>query len=199
MAPWKIVAQRGDKRKHNDDSLFLSPQHFERYALQFKTTPIIQGRQVHLVDLQDSFIPSCFEGWGWDKLLCEFPRICAPLIRDFYANASLKEEHIECWVRGHAFTLDIDAILGLEEQNHEGFTPFKDRMLSLESVQLRLGGHREGKSLNKTSFPPNLRCLAYIMMFNLYPVKTLSTINNARAIFLVELHENTYIGCCPQR
>ena len=31
------------------------------------------------------------------------------------------------------------------------------------------------------------------MMFNLYPVKTLSTINNARAIFLMELRENTYI------
>ena len=95
--------------------------------------------------------------------------------------------------RGHAFTLDIDAILGLEEQNHEGFTPFKDRMLSLKSVQLCIGGHREGRSLNSTSFPSDLRCLAYIMMFNLYPVKKLSTINNARAIFLMELRENTYI------
>jgi len=148
---------------------------------------------VHLADLKDSFIPSCFEGWGWDKLLCEFPGICDPLIKYFYANASLKEKHIECWVRGHAFTLDIDSILGLEEQNHEGFTPFKDRMLSLESMQLRIGGHREGRSLNTTLFPLNLRCPIYIMMFNLYPVKTLSTINNARAIFLVELHENTYI------
>jgi len=48
----------------------------------------------------------------------EFPGICEPLIRKFYSNASLKEEHIECWVRGHAFTLDIEdiyAILGLEE------------------------------------------------------------------------------------
>ena len=107
---------------------------------------------MHLVDLQDSFIPSCFEGWGWDKLLCEFPRICAPLIRDFYANASLKEEHIECWVRGHAFTLDIDAILGLEEQNHEGFTPFKDRMLSLESMQLRIGIGKEEAS-TRLHFP----------------------------------------------
>ena len=118
------------------------------------------------------------------------------MIKEFYANASLKEDHIECWVRGHAFTLDIediDAVLGLEEQDHEGFTPFKDRMLSLEFVQLRIGGHREGKSFNTTSFPPDLRCLAYIMLFNLYLVKKLSTINNARAIFLMELRENTYI------
>ena len=30
-------------------------------------------------------------------------------------------------------------------------------------------------------------------MFNLYPVRKLTTINNARAIFLMELKENTYI------
>ena len=31
------------------------------------------------------------------------------------------------------------------------------------------------------------------MIFNLYLVKKLTTINNARAIFLMELRENTYI------
>ena len=151
---------------------------------------------MYLDDLQNFFIPSCFEGWSWAKLLGEFPRICDPLIREFYANALLKEEHIECRVRGHEFTFDIediDAMLGFEEQNHEGFTPFKDRMISLESVQLRLDGHRKGKSLNTTSFPLDLRCLAYIMMYNLYSVKKLLTINNARAIFLMEIRENTYI------
>ena len=97
---------------------------------------------MYLNDLKDSFIPSCFKGRGWDKLLGEFPRICDPLIREFYANASLKKEHIECWVRGHEFNLDIeniDVMLGFEEKNHEGFTPFKDRMLSAKSVQLYLG------------------------------------------------------------
>ena len=118
------------------------------------------------------------------------------MIKEFYANASLKEDHIECWVRGRAFTLDmedIDAILGLEEQDHEGFIPFKDRMVSLESVQLRISGYREGRCLNTTSFPLDLRCLTYIMMFNLYPVRKLSTINNARATFLMELREKIYI------
>ena len=84
-------------------------------------------------------------------------------------------------------------MLGFEEQIHEGFTSFKDRMIFLEFMQLCLGGHREGRSPNTTSFPPDLRCLAYIMMYDLYPVKKLTSINNARAIFLIELHENTYI------
>ena len=53
--------------------------------------------------------------------------------------------------------------------------------------------NREGRSLNTTSFPPDLRCLAHIKMYNLYPIKKLSTTNNARVIFLMELCENTYI------
>ena len=88
---------------------------------------------------------------------------------------------------------DIDALLGFEEKDHEGFIPFKDIMISLESVQLCIGGYREGRCLNTAFFPPNLRCLAYIMLFNLYPVRKLTTINNARAIFLMELHEKIYI------
>ena len=66
-------------------------------------------------------------------------------------------------------------------------------MLSIETVQSHIGEVREGRCLNSTAFPPDLRCLTYILMFNLYPVKNLTTINNARAIFLMEFRENTYI------
>ena len=38
-----------------------------------------------------------------------------------------------------------------------------------------------------------MRCLTIIMIFNLYPIKKLTTINNARAIFLMELKEKTFI------
>ena len=43
------------------------------------------------------------------------------------------------------------------------------------------------------AFPPDLRCPTYIMMFNLYLMKKMTTISNARAIFLMKLRENTYI------
>ena len=66
-------------------------------------------------------------------------------------------------------------------------------MLSIETVQSHIGGVREGRCLNTTAFPADMRCLTTIMMFNLYPVRKLTTINNARAIFLMELKENTYI------
>ena len=38
-----------------------------------------------------------------------------------------------------------------------------------------------------------MRCLTTIMIFNLYPVRKLTTVNNAKAIFLMELKEKTFI------
>ena len=66
-------------------------------------------------------------------------------------------------------------------------------MLSIETVQSHIGGVRKGRCLNTTAFPPDLRCLTYITMFNLYPIRKMTTINNARAIFLMEFRENIYI------
>ena len=172
-----------------DNTRFRSIQHFERYNQFFEKAPIIQERFVDLVDLKDYFIPSCFQDRGWDKLLGDLPGVCEPLILEFYANAILREDEIDCWIRGHEFTIDledIDDVLGFEDLEHD-FTHFKDRMLSIETVQSHIGGAREGRCLNTTAFSPNLRCLRYIMMFNLYPVKKMTTISNARAIFLMEL------------
>ena len=88
---------------------------------------------------------------------------------------------------------DKDEVLGFEGLDDHDFTHYKDRMLSIETVQSHIGGVREGKCLNTTAFLTNIRCLTIIMIFNLYPVRKLTTINNARAIFLMELKENTYI------
>ena len=103
---------------------------------------------------------------------------------------------MSCWVRRKEFTIDahdIDEVLRLEGLEDYDFTNYKDRMLSIETIQTRIGGQREERSLNTTAFPADMRCLTTIMMFNLYPVRKLTTINNARAIFLMELKEKTFI------
>ena len=129
-------------------------------------------------------------------MLSDLPRVCEPLIKEFYANARSREHEINFWIRGHEFTIyvdDIDEVLRFEGLDDHDFTHYKDRMLSIETVQSHIGGVREGKCLNTTAFLTNIRCLTIIMMFNLYLVRKLTTINNARAIFLMELKENTYI------
>ena len=77
----------------------------------------------------------------WEKLLGDLPGVYEPLIREFYANAILRNDYIDCWVRGNEFTLevgDIDGVLGHGDLDHEDFTPFKDRMLSIETIQSRI-------------------------------------------------------------
>ena len=165
------------------------------YNQHFVKVPIIQERFVDLVDLKDYFIPSYFAEKGWEKLLSDLLGVCEPLIREFYANVTLREDYLDCWVRGHEFNIeveDIDNVLVHGDTDHD-LTLFKDRMLSIETAQSHIGGVREGRCLNINAFPPDLQCLTYIMVFKLYPVRKMTTINNARAIFLMELRENIYI------
>ena len=71
----KTPAKKADKRLKMDYDLFRSVQHFEIYKDSFMKGPIIQERFVDLVDLKDKFIPTCFEGRGWKKLLSGLPRV----------------------------------------------------------------------------------------------------------------------------
>ena len=188
----KTTAKKSDKRLKMDNTKFRSLQYRDFYL----RATIIQERFEDLMDLKDTFIPSCFEDRGWERLLSDLPGVCEPLIREVYANAVLRKDELNCWIRGKEFTIDasdIDNVMGLEGLDDHDFTNYKDRMLSIETVQSRIGGAREGRCLNTTTFPADMRCLTTIMMFNLYPVRKLTTINNARAIFLMELKENTFI------
>ena len=72
----KTTAKKGDKRLKMGNTKFRSLQHFKRYT----------------------FIPSCFQGRGWDKLSSDLLGVCEPLIREFYANARLREHEINCWI-----------------------------------------------------------------------------------------------------
>ena len=139
----KTPAKKADKRLKMDYDLFRSVQHFERYKDSFMKGTIIQKRFVDLVDLKDTFIPTCFEGRGWEKLLSGLPGVCEPLIREFYSNVKIREDELDCWVRGHEFILDahdIDEVLSLEGLEEYEFINYKDRILSLETVQNRIGG-----------------------------------------------------------
>ena len=92
----KTTAKKGDKMMKMDNTKFRSLQHFERYTQFYIKATIIQEIFVDLVDLKDTFIPSCFQGRSCDKLLSDLPGVCGPLIRELYANARLREHEINC-------------------------------------------------------------------------------------------------------
>ena len=43
-------------------------------------------------------------------------------------------------------------MLGFEELDHD-FTDYKDKMLSIETIQSHIGGASKGRCLNTTAFP----------------------------------------------
>ena len=90
----KTPTKKADKKMKMDSNLFRSVSHFERYKNFFLKAGIIQERYVDLEDLRDTFIPSCFERRGWEKLLSDFPVVCEPLIREFYSNAVIREDEL---------------------------------------------------------------------------------------------------------
>ena len=92
----KTTTKKGDKRLKMDNTKFRSSQHFERYTQFYLKAPIIQERFVALVDLRDTFIPSCLQDRGWNKLLSDLLGVCEILIREFYANVVLREDEINC-------------------------------------------------------------------------------------------------------
>ena len=133
----KTPTKKVDKRLKMDHNLFRFVQHFERYKDSFLKGTIIHEMFVDLGDLKDTFIPDCFEGRGCDKLLSDLPAVCEPLISEFYANVAIREDELNCWIRGHEFTLDahdIDEELGLEGLEDHDFTNYKDKMLSIETI-----------------------------------------------------------------
>ena len=124
-----------------DNTRFRSTKHFERYNQFYEKASIIQERFVDLAELKDYFIPGCFQDKGQDKLLGDLLGVCEPLIREFYANAVLRVDEINCWIRSHEFNIDledIDEVFVFEELEHD-FTHYKDRMLSIETVQSHIG------------------------------------------------------------
>ena len=91
-----------------------------------------------------------------------WPGVCEPLIKEFYANAVLRKDKLNCWIRGNEFIIDagdINKVLGLEGLDDYDFTNYKDMMLSIETVESHIGGAREGRCLNITAFPADMRCL----------------------------------------
>ena len=59
-----------------------------------------------------------------------------------------------------------------------------------------LGGEIHKKVRNTIPFTPEMRTLAYVMIFNLYPMKNLSTLSAPRAIFLLDLLRQKEIDIC---
>ena len=71
-----------------------------------------------------------------------------------------------------------------------------ERKEKLEPLVKVLGGKLKKKALHTIEFTLKMRALAYVMIFNLYPVKNLTNLSVPRTIFLFDIFTHKEIDIC---
>ena len=124
------------------------------------------------------------------KLLNPVRVIYSEIIKEFFSNAVVEGDHIECWVRHKEFVITREIIQYFWEVRPplQPITlQYEDRLGSTNEMIRILGGTLKKSSMNTIPFSPKMRALAYVMMNNLYPVTNLTTLSAPRARFLYDL------------
>ena len=147
-------------------------------------------RVVKLDTLEDTCIPDVFKERTWTKLLNLSGVVYLEIIKEFFSNASVDEDHINYWVRHKEFVLTRESIqefLEVRPPSQPIIVQYDDRLESIEEMVMILGGTLNKKSMNTIPFNAEIRTLAYAMIHNLYPVTNLTTLFAPRTIFLYDL------------
>ena len=149
-------------------------------------------RVVRMETLENTAIPEVFKERTWTKLLNPSGNVYDELIREFFSNATVEGDHINCWVGQKEFIIIRDSIQEfLEVRPH-----YDDILDSLEPMVELVGGSLKKKSMNIIIFNVEMSTLAYVMIHNLYPVTNLTTLSEPRSIFLYNLYTHKEIDIC---
>ena len=84
---------------------FQDKNAFEAFSEYYKDAVIIVEREVDLRSLEDTFIPDVLKDYTWVPLLIGSVDVHHILVREFFLNAIVEEDHLNCWVRGKEFTI----------------------------------------------------------------------------------------------
>ena len=161
-----------------------------KYNDCYKRAIIIMERVVQLETLEDTFIPEVFKERTWTKLLNPVGVVYSEIIREFFSNATVEGDHIDCWVRHKEFVITKDSIqefLEIRPPSQLISVQYEDRLGSTEEMVEILSGTSKKSSMNTIPFSPEMRALAYVMIHNLYLVTNLTTLSAPRTKFLYDL------------
>ena len=200
MSPiMQLASKKSSKRPRTASENFRSIKAYMAYNDYCKKAPIILERAVSLETLENTFIREVFKERTWTKLLNPVGNVYAEIIREFFANAIVEGDCISCWLRGRDIydtKESIQEILEVRPMTQQSYIHYDDRLNSLVPIVEILGGDLKKKALNTIPFTSEMRTLAYIMLYNLYPVKNLTTLLGPRTIFLLDLFTHKEIDIC---
>ena len=111
MAPTKHAAtKKSSKRARTNSDHFRLAEANMKYNDCYKGATIIMERVVQLESLEDTFIPEVFKERTWTKLLNSVGVVYSEIIKEFFSNAVVNRDCIECWVRHKEFVITRDGI-----------------------------------------------------------------------------------------
>ena len=97
MSPTKYSAsKKSSKCPHTDSENFRTIEADMAYNNYYKRATIIMERVVRMETPENTFIPEVFKERTWTKLLNPSGNVFAELIREFFTNAIVEGDHINC-------------------------------------------------------------------------------------------------------
>ena len=201
MSPTKHSASKRptSKRACTNSNNFKSIKADLKYNDCYKRATIIMERVVKLDTLEDTFIPEVFKERTWTKLLNLVGVVYSEIIKEFFSNASMEGDHIDCWVRHKKFVITRDSIqefLEIRPPSQTITVQYEDFLDSSKDMVLTLGGSPKKSSMNTIQFSLEMRTFAHVMISNLYPVTNLMTLSSPRTMFLYDLFTHKEIDIC---
>ena len=187
------------KGARTDSNNFKSAEADMKYNDCYKRATIIMERVVKLETLEDTFIPEVFKERTWTKLLNSVGVVYSEIIREFFSNATVEGDRIDCWVRHKEFVITSDSIqqfLEICPLSQPILVQYEDRLGSIEEMVQILGGTPKKSSMNTIPFSLEMRTLAYVMIHNLYLVTNITTLSAPRTKFLYNLFTYKDIDVC---
>nr|XP_023887116.1 uncharacterized protein LOC111999228 [Quercus suber] len=121
------------------------------------------------------------------------------IIKEFFSNATVTGDHIECWVTHKEFVITREIIqdfLEIRPPSQPITIAYEDRLGSTDEMIKVLGGELKKSSMNTIKFSLEIRTLSYVMIHNLYPVTNLTTLSAPRTRFLYDLFTYKEINIC---
>ena len=111
LSPTKHSAsKKSSKRPRMDSDNCKSIEADMAYNDCYKWATIIMERVFRLDTLKDTSIPDVFKERTWTKLLNPSGNVYTEIIKEFFSNASVDGDHINCWVCHKEFMITRDSI-----------------------------------------------------------------------------------------
>ena len=85
------------------------------------------------------------------------------IIKEFFSNASVEGDHIDCWVRHKEFVITRESIqefLKVRPPSQPITIQYEDRLEYIDEMVRILGGTLKKSSMNTIQFTPEMRTLA---------------------------------------